>query len=281
MASLGLLLCGVALLHVVQCGLAARGGARRQNLLAYDDNRNDVMLHPAYYQSEGWSGRSLEEALQQLLERSQKREQENKEQRAAYLATLLRLLAKTEATGLAETKDVRMEEEDDFQGPGLSMRRRPTTWWTSMTPQLLQALLDRMDLQVGGAPPARMKPRRFRSDEHDSGSDNDDVRRLLARILPIVGFDYAPSTRRSRRDLSVLEPVGTAHRRSRRSLEDDALRSPSNEPLLRVKRLGDEEQEELQFRMVANANVQQHSGRRRRAVLNHALLDQIVNYMRK
>ncbi|XP_077573469.1 proprotein convertase subtilisin/kexin type 1 inhibitor, like [Stigmatopora nigra] len=267
MASLSLLLCSVALFHAVQWTLAARGGARRQNLLAYDDDRNGLMPHQDYYQSNGWGGRTLEQALQRLVEKGQRREQENEEQRAAYFATLFRLLADVEATGLAET------EEDDLQGSSLNMGRRPAAWWTTVTPQLLQALLDRMEPQMVGGAPARTKLRQFR----DEDDDDEDMRRLLARILPIVSPDYAPSTRRSRRDMSISEPVGTAHRRRRRSLEDDA--SPGDEPLLRVKRLGDEEQEGPRPHMLPNANVKQH--RRRRAALNHVLLDQIVNYMRK
>ncbi|XP_077471877.1 proprotein convertase subtilisin/kexin type 1 inhibitor, like [Stigmatopora argus] len=266
MASLSLLLCSVALFHAVQWTLAARGGARRQNLLAYDDDRNGLMSHQGYYQSNGWSGRTLEQALQRLVEKGQRQEQENEEQRTAYIATLFRLLTEMEATGLAET------EEDDFQGSSLNMGRRPAAWWTTVTPQLLQALLDRMEPQVVSGAPARTKLRQFRNDD----DEDEDVRRLLARILPFVGPDYAPSTRRSRRDMSISEPVGTAHRRRRRSLEDDA--SPDDEPLLRVKRLGDEEQEGQKPHMVANANVKRHSGRRRRAALNHVLLDQIVNY---
>ncbi|XP_077370265.1 proprotein convertase subtilisin/kexin type 1 inhibitor, like [Festucalex cinctus] len=283
MASLGLLVLCAALLHITQYTLAVRGGVGRQNLLAYDDDRNVMMSRPAYYRSDGWNGPSLEQALQRLVERGQRREQEEEELRTASMATLLRLLAKAEAAGLVGPDDVQLEEEDlqgRGQGRGLSMGRPPAPWWSLMTPQLLQALLDRVEPQVGGAQMAKARLERFRSDDYDD-IDDDDVRRLLARILPIISPDYAPSNWRARRDVSVTEPVGTIHRRSRRSLGDDALPPSGNEPLLRVKRLGEEEQEGQQVHTVANANVRQHGTRRRRAALNHALLHQIVNYMRK
>ncbi|XP_061644774.1 proprotein convertase subtilisin/kexin type 1 inhibitor, like [Phyllopteryx taeniolatus] len=280
MASLSLLVLGTALLHATQCALAAPGGIRRQNLFAYDDDRNEVMSHPAYYQSDGWRGQSLEQALQRLVERGQRQDEE--EQRLASVTTLLRLLAKAEAEGLVDPGDVQLEEEDFpglGQGRALSMGRPPTAWWSLVTPQLLQALLDRMEPQAGGSPPARMILERFQGDDYDYGDDND-VRRLLARILPIISPEYAPSGR-ARRDVSVTEPATTAYRRSRRSLGDDTLPSRSNEPLLRVKRLGEEEQEGQQLHTMANTNVRQHGGRRRRAALNHVLLHQIANYMRK
>ncbi|XP_077437848.1 proprotein convertase subtilisin/kexin type 1 inhibitor, like [Vanacampus margaritifer] len=279
MASLGLVVLGAALLHIAQYAFAVRGGVGRQNLLAYDDDRNEMMSRPAYYRSDGWNGPSLEQALQRLVEKGQRREQEEEELRTA--STLLRLLAKAEAVGLVGPDDVQLEEEDfQGQGRGLSMGRPPAPWWTLMTPELLQALQDRVEPQVGGAQLAKARLERFRDDDYDDIHD-DDVRRLLARILPIISPDYAPSNRRARRDLSVTEPAGTTHRRSRRSLGDDALPPSGNEPLLRVKRLGEEEQEKQQLHTGANANVRQHGTRRRRAALNHALLQQIVNYMRK
>jgi len=69
------------------------GGVRRQrrdlrNLLSYEDQ---MMSYPGmqagggandmYYQSEDWRGRGLDQALQRLVERDQRREQEE-EQRA-------------------------------------------------------------------------------------------------------------------------------------------------------------------------------------------------------
>ncbi|XP_051914306.1 proprotein convertase subtilisin/kexin type 1 inhibitor, like [Hippocampus zosterae] len=292
MASLGLLVLGAALLQAAQCALAARGGVGRQNLLAYDDDRDEVMSYPAYYRSDGWSGPSLEQALQRLVERGQRREQDQEEaeeeeeedeeqqRRTATIATLLRFLAKAEAAGSVDPGDLQMEGKDfRGRGRGASMGRPPAAWWTLVTPQLLQALLDRMEPRVGGAQLAKTRLERFRGDNYEDLGD--DVRHLLARILPIISPDDGPSNRRARRDLSVAEPPVSARRRSRRSLgdEDDAPPSDS-EPLLRVKRLGEEEQEGRRLQAPPNANAR-YGARRRRAALNHALLHQIVNYMRK
>ncbi|KAM9830358.1 proprotein convertase subtilisin/kexin type 1 inhibitor, like [Syngnathus typhle] len=276
MASLGLLLLSAALLHATQCALAARIGVGRQNPLAYDNDRDEMMSQPAYYRSDGWSGPSLEQALQRLVERAQRREQEE-EQRTASLASLLRLLAQAGAAQLVAPGDVQVGEGDfqgQNQGRGPSRGRPPATWWT---PQVLQAVLDRMEPQVGGAQAAKTRLDRFRGDDYEDISD-DDLRRLLARILPILKPDYAPSNRRTRRDLSVTETAGSAHKRSRRSLGDDALPPSGNEPLLRVKRLDEDEEDGQQLDTVANV---QHGARRRRAALNHVLLHQIVNHMRK
>ncbi len=75
------------------------GGARRQrrdlrNLLPYEDQ---MMAYPAsqggdgvndlYYQSDDWRGRGLDQALQRLVERDQRREQEE-EQRAGWRALI-------------------------------------------------------------------------------------------------------------------------------------------------------------------------------------------------
>lgn len=71
------------------------GGVRRQrrdlrNLLPYEEQ---MMSYPAsqgggglndlYYQSDDWRGRGLDQALQRLVERDQRREQEE-EQRAGW-----------------------------------------------------------------------------------------------------------------------------------------------------------------------------------------------------
>lgn len=68
------------------------GGARRQrrhlhSLLPYD---GQLMPYPAsrgggevndlYYQSDDWRGQGLDQALQQLVERDQRREQEEEQQ---------------------------------------------------------------------------------------------------------------------------------------------------------------------------------------------------------
>lgn len=100
-----------------------------------------------------------------------------------------------------------------------------------------------------------------------------------------------------RRDLSVTaaEPISPTHRRTRRSLDDLAPPSPSNDPpLLRVKRLEEEEEEEKLRPPVAGLQrmkrintmdeLNHGSRRRRRAALNYdpqILIDQIVEYIRE
>lgn len=135
-------------------------------------------------------------------------------------------------------------------------------------------------------------------------------RRLVARILSSIGPNDATvlmsSGRRARRDLSVkaTEPVSSAHRRTRRSLDDVTPPSPNNDaPLLRVKRLEDEEEEGHEERLhphiaglqrmkridtMATTDAQEPNQgsrqRRRRAALTYdpqILIDQIVEYMRE
>ncbi|KAM4738415.1 proprotein convertase subtilisin/kexin type 1 inhibitor, like [Anableps anableps] len=311
------------------------GGIRRQrrdlrNRLPYEDQ---MMSYPPlqagggandlYYQSEDWRGRGIDQALQRLVERDQRREQEE-EQRAAYLAALLRLLSEAESAGLVGPGDVEVveEEEDeeddegpprDFQTPdvadydetgrGMSMGRPSAPWWELVEPQLAQALLDRMDprlvqsLLQRAREPGRTSPGPSR--------DQETLRRMVANMLSSVGPNDAQvmmsSGRRAKRDLSAIaaEPVSPAHRRTRRSLDSQL---PSNEPpLLRVKRLEDEEEEEEKLRprgtglqrmkridtMVTADPEEGNRGsrrRRRRAVLNYdpqMLMDQIVDYLRE
>ena len=73
-------------------------------------------------------------------------------------------------------------------------------------------------------------------------------RYLVAKILSSISPSnpQSPSGRRARRDLVAVEggarPASPVHKRSRRSLDDAAPTSLSQDaPLLRVKRLGDEE----------------------------------------
>ncbi|XP_069581938.1 proprotein convertase subtilisin/kexin type 1 inhibitor, like [Brachyistius frenatus] len=347
MTSLGLLLLSAALIHTAQPLPAARGGGRgldaseggvrRQrrdlrNLLPYEER----VLYPSaqrgggpndlYYQSEDWRGRGLDQALQQLVDRDQRRAQEE-EQRADYLAAVLRLLNEAEGAGLVGPGDVEVveEEEDeeadrgtpgDFQGPalpdydetgrGISMGRPPTAWWGLVEPQLAQALLDRMEPQLAQTLLERARQQAGRVSSGLS-RDQDTLRRLVARILSSIGPNEAPvvsSGRRARRDLSVraAEPISSAHRRTRRSLDDLAPPLPTNDPpLLRVKRLEEEEEEEEMLRphtaglqrmkrvdAMETANVEElHHGsrrRRRRDALNYdpqILIDQILEYMRE
>ncbi|KAL3975031.1 hypothetical protein ACER0C_023657 [Sarotherodon galilaeus] len=319
------------------------GGVRRQrrdlpNLLPYEDQ---MMSYPAmqgggrandlYYQSDDWRGRGLDQALQRLVERDQRKEQEE-EQRAAYLAALLRLLSEAESAGLVGPGDVEVveEEEDeeddqgptgDFQGPapadydetgrGMSMGRPRAAWWGLVEPQLAQALLDRMDPRLAQTLLERAKQeRRQQAGRVASGlsRDQDTLRRMVAGILSSIGpngVSVASSGRRAKRDLSAKapEPVNSAHRRTRRSLDDLAPPSPSNDPpLLRVKRLedydGEEQGEKLHPQVVGlqrmkridtttgDAEELNHGSRRRRrrAALNYdpqILVDQILEYMRE
>lgn len=135
------------------------------------------------------------------------------------------------------------------------------------------------------------------------------LRRMVAGILSSIGpngASVASSGRRAKRDLSAKapEPVSSAHRRTRRSLDDLAPPSPSNDPpLLRVKRLedydGEEQGEKLHPQVVGlqrmkridttstgDAEELNHGSRRRRrrAALNYdpqILVDQILEYMRE
>lgn len=338
MASLSLLLLGATLIHTAQTLPAAHGAGRgldvsasairRQrrdlrNTLPYEDQ---MMSYPGggandlYYQSEDWRGRGIDQALQRLVERDQRREQEE-EQRAAYLAALLRLLSEAESAGLVGPADVEVvEEEDDEEedegppgdfrtpdaadydetGRAVSMGRPGAPWWDVVEPQLAQALLDRMDPRLVQSLLQRTRePGRTASGPR---RDQDALRRMVARILssPNNAQPMMSSGRRARRDLPEAEPVSPAHKRTRRSL--DSSQSPSNEPpLLRVKRLEDEEEEEGKPRprgaglqrmkrvdAMATSDPEQvdhgNRRRRRRAVLNYdpqVLMDQILDYLRE
>lgn len=104
-----------------------------------------------------------------------------------------------------------------------------------------------------------------------------------------------------RRDLSVraAEPVSSAHRRTRRSLDDVPPPPPSSDPpLLRVKRLEDDEDEQELRPLAAGlqrmkridametADELNHGSRRRRrrAAVKYdpqELMEQMVEYLRQ
>uniref|UniRef100_A0A1A7YYA3 Proprotein convertase subtilisin/kexin type 1 inhibitor, like n=1 Tax=Iconisemion striatum TaxID=60296 RepID=A0A1A7YYA3_9TELE len=306
-------------------------GVRRQrrdlrNLLPYE---NQMMSYPAlqaggrgsdlYYQSDG-----IDQALQRLVERDQRREQ-REGQREAYLAALLRLLSEAESTGLVGPADVEVVEEEDeeddreppadFRGPnvvdydeseqGLTMGRPPAAWWSLVEPQLAQALLDRMDPQLVQS----QLQRAGETSRLPSGprQEQDMLRQMVAKILTSIGPNEAPplipSGRRARRDLSNIraDPAGSTHRRTRRSLDDISPQSlANNPPLLRVKRVEDEEEEKLHLQAAGLKRMKRidtmlkpihteeltHGSRRRhrRAVLNYdpqILIDQILMYMKE
>ncbi|XP_041656022.1 proprotein convertase subtilisin/kexin type 1 inhibitor, like isoform X2 [Cheilinus undulatus] len=302
-------------------------------MMSYPSSQGREGAGDSYYQSDDWRGRGLDQALQRLVERDQRRAQEE-EQRAAYLAALLRLLSEAERSGLVGPGDVEVveeevEEEDDqetpgdFQGPipqdydetggrGLSMGRPPAAWWGLLEPQLAQALLDRMEPQVAQALLERARQERLQqagrvSSGPSRAGEKEALRRLVARLLSNIGPNDAAvmsSSRRAKRDLSFTppEPLSSAHRRTRRSLDDLAPPSPSNDPpLLRVKRLEGDEEDEEELRppaaglqrmkridtMGTNAMEELNHGsrrRRRRAAVNYdpqILIDQILEYIRE
>ncbi|XP_037553259.1 uncharacterized protein LOC119429770, partial [Nematolebias whitei] len=231
--------------------------------------------------------------------------------------------SEAESTGLVGPADVEVVEEEeneeddqepprDFQGPavvdydetgrGMNMRRPSAAMWGLLEPQLAQVLLDRMDPQlvqsllqrVGQTGRAPSEPIR----------DQDALRQMVTKVLSNIGPNLSPSIR-TRRDLSVKEtdPVSSAHRRIRRSLDDMAPpSSPSDQtPLLRVKRLENEDEEEENLRpqaiglqmmkrinTMATADTEEMNhgshGRHRRAALTYdpqVLMDQILEYLRE
>ncbi|XP_056157705.1 proprotein convertase subtilisin/kexin type 1 inhibitor, like, partial [Lampris incognitus] len=281
-----------------------------------------------YYQPDQWRRRDLDQVMQQLLESDRRREQEQEEEEeAAYLATLLHLLSEAEHTRLVSPGDVEVEEEgeeeqgtDDFQGPPpqdydetgrVMMGKPPATWLSQISqllmqrlePQLAQALLEQARqerLQQVGALAQRA------GSELSRGIDQETLRYLVARILSSIGpnnLQMNYPSRRLRRDLSISAGVGetsavsSIHRRTRRSLDNTSSPFPSSEPpLLRVKRLGLEEEEgerSLRQRMThvntmatspaEELNNRSH-GRRRRAAVNYdprALVHQIFQYLQE
>lgn len=56
-------------------------------MMSYPVQRSVAGANELYYQPEGWKGRGLEQALQQLVERDQRREQEE-DQRAGGRALM-------------------------------------------------------------------------------------------------------------------------------------------------------------------------------------------------
>ncbi|XP_073675159.1 proprotein convertase subtilisin/kexin type 1 inhibitor, like [Garra rufa] len=199
-----------------------------------------------YYQPEVLRAQGLGQALQRLVENDQRREQE-----AAYLASMLRLL--NEAQNNGQGKPEEEEEEGDFQGPyppdydeteqAVSMAKPQASWQGLLDPQLTQALLNRYKqeklMQAGLAPNTNRIP------EREQDKDQEMLRYLVEKILSGLasgGNQGGPSNQRSKRDLSAVanmeQSVGPALKRSRRSLDSAPGPSPQVEAsLLRVKRL--------------------------------------------
>ncbi|XP_077936941.1 proprotein convertase subtilisin/kexin type 1 inhibitor, like isoform X2 [Gasterosteus aculeatus] len=313
------------------------GGGRRErrdlhNLLPYQEqmmsyaaNQGGGGANHLYYQSDGWRGRGLNQALQRLMERDQREEQEE-EQQAGFLGVLLRLLSEAQSAGLVDPGDVEEEEkEEDNRGPpgdfrghfpdydetggGTNVGRPLAAWWGLLEPHMAQALLERMEPHMAQAVLQRARPQQGgRLQSGRTAGDQDSLRRLVARLLSSIGPSDAAviSGRRMRRDLSItaVEPVGSAHVRSYRSLDDVAPPFPSNSPpLLRGKRLEEEEEEEEEeeprppaaelqrmkrIHTMATAREEElHHGsrrRRKRDAVNYdtqIIINQILEYMRE
>ncbi|XP_061112537.1 proprotein convertase subtilisin/kexin type 1 inhibitor, like [Conger conger] len=208
-----------------------------------------------YYPQEGWRGQGMGQALQRLAEDDRRRDQE-----AAYLSGLLRLLSDgdTDVPRAVEEEDEEEEEgPGDFQGPyppdydeteqGLSMAKPQVAWQGLLDPQLTQALLNRYRqerlLRAG------LRENRLQDARGDAGTaekEEEILRYLVGRVLSSLASDSTQSSpsRLSKRDLGAVGGGSAGSRglkRSRRSL-DSALPPSKSEPsLLRVKRLGDEE----------------------------------------
>ncbi|XP_029010907.1 proprotein convertase subtilisin/kexin type 1 inhibitor, like isoform X2 [Betta splendens] len=295
-------------------------------MMSYPASQGGGGTNSPYYQSDGERGRGLDQALQLLVERDQRRELKE-EQRSAYLSALLRLLSEAERTDLVGPDDVQVieeeqdEEEDQgpaqvFQGHALPdyeetpeamiMGRPPGAWWGLLDPQVVQSLLDRMEPQLAHSLLERARLGRLQQmGRVSSGLNQEALRRLVVQILSNIGPNNTPVMspgRRMRRDLSVTaaQPDRSIHRRVRRSLDDIARPLPSNNPpLLRVKRLEDEEDEEklphsvtglqrmkridtMATTSMEKLNIGNH-WRKRRALNydHHILIDQILDYMRE
>ncbi|KAI7797935.1 proprotein convertase subtilisin/kexin type 1 inhibitor, partial [Triplophysa rosa] len=216
-----------------------------------------MMSYPAagrsndlYYQPEALRAQGLGQALQRLVESDQRREQE-----AAYLASLMRLLNDAQNNGQSKAEEEE-EDEGDFQGPypqdydeteqAVSMAKPQASWQGVLDPQLTQALLNRykqeMLMKAGSA---------NRIPERHQDRDQEMLRYLVEKILSGLasgGNQAGPSSQRAKRDLAAVSNVeragGSALKRTRRSLDSAPIPSTQAEAsLLRVKRLDDDDDE--------------------------------------
>ncbi|XP_035238775.1 proprotein convertase subtilisin/kexin type 1 inhibitor, like [Anguilla anguilla] len=213
-----------------------------------------------YYPPEGWRGQAMGQALQRLAEDDRRRDQE-----AAYLSGLLRLLGDGDANGPRAGEEEEEEEDEaeqegpgDFQGPyppdydetdqGLNMAKPQAAWQGLLDPQLTQALLNRYRqerlLRAG------LRDNRLQEARGEPGTDAKEeevLRYLVGRVLSSLASDATQNApaRLSRRDLGAVGGDGAGGRvlkRSRRSADPAPLPpSKSEASLLRVKRLGDDE----------------------------------------
>ncbi|XP_030209633.1 proprotein convertase subtilisin/kexin type 1 inhibitor, like isoform X2 [Gadus morhua] len=256
-------------------GLEGQGAAARRlrrDLRDLLPNEAEMMSYPvqrgdADYQQTEWR-RSLDDALQRLVESNQRREQEQE--------------GEAEGAGLVNPGDMDVmdvvEEEEEEGGPfqrlatqdyddtgrGMSPGNSQAASWAlleRMDPRLARTLLERSRQNQLDQRDPRPRPPSPR------GGDPDLLRYLVARILGSM----APAKSRPRRDVAAPRPVSSAHTRSRRSLDNASPPLPSSDsPLLRVKRLRLEGEEEDGGRggegpdTIATAQEEEGSRRRRR-----------------
>lgn len=268
------------LLHSTQCvpagrvhGLDYEGGVRRvrRDVLPYKDR---VMSLPVVEDNLRGPGLEwdLEQALQRLVERDQRWEQQEEQQRVAYLSAVLRLLANAERAGLVNPR-LYLPDYDETS-PRLSISQPEDPWWRLGEPQLAKALLQRLDPDYTEALLSKLQQTQGTGPREN---DQERLRRLIGHILSRMGPSNAviSSGHRMRRDLSdtAPSPIATTHRRSRRSLED---RTPSDDPpLLRVKRLEEDELEshpDQGLQPIKRLNIEKDHlshRRNRRAIVNY------------
>nr|XP_046220714.1 uncharacterized protein LOC124045455 [Oncorhynchus gorbuscha] len=258
-------------------GLDATGGGVRRlrrdlrdslpyeaGMMSYPGESADVLTrrggNELLYQPEEWRGQGLGQALQQLVENDQRREQET-----AYLAGLLRLLSEVDVQGPGEEGGEEIQGPGDFQVPyppdydeteqGMRMGKpqAAASWQGLLDPQLTQALLNRYRqerLQQQAGLPAAINRLETGSQDRDEEALRYLVSKVLSNISPTK--PQGSSGRRARRDLVSVSGGGGRVRassspvlhRSRRSLDSPPSPSLNREHsvgLLRVKRLGDME----------------------------------------
>ncbi|XP_039630905.1 proprotein convertase subtilisin/kexin type 1 inhibitor, like [Polypterus senegalus] len=214
--------------------------------------RNDI-----YQQGDNWDQR-LGLALQQMVEDGRRRNQE-----AAYLANMLRLLSEVGQEGYVSPIKSSKEPSlamGDFQGQYPSdydetgvpnnMVKPQGGWQNLLDPQLAQALLNHYRQQrlyeTSLGPASRLS---LQDAEGEAPEENEDetLRYLLGRILAGMTEGGQQLSRLSKQDLaSITGGSKLDHqpglKRSRRSLDDGSDISDKTN-LLRVKRLDDTDEE--------------------------------------
>ena len=116
-------------------------------MMSYSPGEMKVRASDLYSQGDAWKAKGMSQALQQLVENDQRRDQE-----AAYLAGMMRLLSQIDANSQGGARED-VGETGDFQGPyppdydetepGISMAKPQAGWQDLLDPQLTQALMNR------------------------------------------------------------------------------------------------------------------------------------------